>query len=305
MSGRISLFARGKSQVIIFLVLIIVVGGVIAAASVTETDKYCSSCHSMQPHSESLAKGNHAEVSCASCHLDAGFKGWFDNRFTIARMRKVERAGGATSFAKIDIENAWCLRCHQSGETGKGTEELAIPHIIHVDGMEIACYDCHSGQVHGEGDGEPVSISHDKCNTCHSEWFEQSTADCAKCHIKSDVQATEKIAIPHEAHNFETCDYCHVEYVAGAVGEIGHNTCIACHEELFNVDNPSCGSCHLNLNFTETEDYIIPHEMHSSFGCETCHGDQVVPAGTGLGHPSCEGCHAEWFEEDCTACHKW
>ena len=305
MSGKASIFARGKVQGIILLVLVIVIGATIAAASYTETDKYCSSCHSMKPLADTWSESNHAEVGCAECHMKPGFTGWFENRFAIARMRGVEKKGGTTTFAEMQIEDQFCIRCHANASTSKGSVEVAAPHTIHVGGMGIACYECHEGQVHGLDGNMPEGISHDKCNTCHYDWFAEGTADCAKCHIKADIEATDKLLIPHETHNFFGCESCHVEYVIGAEGELGHPTCTPCHEDWFNAAAPSCGSCHINLEFTETEEYTIPHGAHIGFGCETCHSDQVVPAGEGLSHASCEGCHGDWFEEECTKCHKW
>jgi nitrate/TMAO reductase-like tetraheme cytochrome c subunit len=305
MSGKVSIFARGKVQGIILLVLVIAIGATIAAASYTETDKYCGSCHSMKPLADTWVNGNHAETDCAECHLKPGFTGWFENRMAIARMRGVEKKGGATSFAQIPIEDQFCLRCHASAASSKGTDQIAAPHTIHVGGMGISCNECHEGQVHGIDGAMPAGISHDKCNTCHGEWFAQGTADCAKCHVKVDIVKTEKLNIPHETHSFLSCDACHAEYVTGSAGVLGHSSCVQCHEEWFSATAPSCGSCHTNLEFTETEQYIIPHGSHTGFGCETCHSDQVLPAGDGLSHASCESCHEAWFEEECTKCHKW
>ncbi|HOA15199.1 MAG TPA: cytochrome c3 family protein [Bacillota bacterium] len=304
MSGR-SLFSRGKAQGVILLVLLIAIGGTIAAASYTETDKYCSSCHSMQPMAATWAESSHSEVGCAECHMEAGFKGWFNNRFAIARMRKVEKAGGATSFADFEVADEYCIRCHSGAKGSAGTEVISAPHTIHSAGLGITCNECHEGQVHGIGGAMPQGISHDKCISCHYDWFAEGTADCAKCHIKADIETTDKLRIPHEVHSFYSCDACHVEYVEGKEGEIGHDTCIGCHEDWFNAKSPSCGSCHINLEFTETDEYTIPHGAHIGFGCETCHGDKAVPAGQGLSHASCEGCHGDWFETDCVKCHKW
>lgn len=305
MSSRPVLFKRGFSQGVVLLVLLVAIGGVVAAAAYTETDKYCSSCHSMQPSADTWAMGAHSKTGCAECHMKPGFKGWFENRFSIARMRKVEKAGGATSFAGIQVDDGFCTRCHANAANSGGTDEVAIPHSIHSAGLDIACYDCHEGVVHGI-DGQPMrAISHDKCITCHQEWFAEDTADCAKCHIKSTVTATEKLAIPHETHSFLGCQDCHVEYVLGAEGKIGHGTCMACHEGWFDAADPSCESCHINLDFNETANMKIPHGSHIAFGCESCHADQLVPAGDGLSHASCESCHGDWFEVDCLNCHKW
>ncbi len=305
MSGKPSIFARGKAQGVILLVLAIVIGGTIAAASYTETDKYCSGCHSMQPLADTWAHSNHSDVRCADCHMKPGFTGWFENRFDIARMRSVEKAGGTTEFADLEITDEYCVRCHAAAPSSKGTEEISIPHTIHVGGMGITCNECHEGQVHGIDGAMPAGISHDKCSSCHYDWFAEGTADCAKCHIKADIEQSEDIRIPHEAHNFYSCEACHVEYVIGSEGEMGHSTCMDCHTDWFNASAPSCGSCHINLEFTETADYNIPHAAHIGFGCESCHADQLVPPGEGMSHASCEGCHGEWFEYDCVICHKW
>lgn len=305
MSGKISLFARGKTQGVILLVLLVLIGGTIAAASYTETDKYCSSCHSMKPLADTWAHGDHAEVGCAQCHMKPGFTGWFENRFAIARMSKVEKAGGTSTFVEMEIKDDFCLRCHAGAENSKGTEEISVPHTIHSGGMGIACYECHEGQVHGIGGAMPAPINHDKCNTCHYEWFAEGTADCARCHIKSDVTATKDFAIPHETHTFLGCEQCHVEYVEGSTAVMGHDTCVSCHSDWFAAQAPSCGRCHINLEFNETEEYIIPHGSHIGFGCESCHDDQLIPPGKGMSHASCESCHADWFETDCMKCHKW
>ncbi|HPU96237.1 MAG TPA: NapC/NirT family cytochrome c, partial [Bacillota bacterium] len=83
MSSRPVLFKRGISQGLVLLVLLVAIGGVVAAAAYTETDKYCSSCHSMKPSAETWANGSHADTGCAECHMEPGFTGWLANRFSI------------------------------------------------------------------------------------------------------------------------------------------------------------------------------------------------------------------------------
>ena len=62
--------------------------------------------------------------------------------------------------------------------------------------------------------------------------------------------------------------------------EMSHDMCVSCHDDF--IANPdTCEKCHKVDEIHETDEIIIPHDLHTSFGlsCTDCHGPQVLKPG--------------------------
>ncbi|MEA4883852.1 MAG: NapC/NirT family cytochrome c [Clostridia bacterium] len=168
-----------KLQAIILVVLVVAIGGAVAASRREQASESCGSCHSMAPYAQSWKESNHKNVECWDCHTGPGVGGWVRGMLNIARMKRVEKSG-ATPDLKVEADESFCLRCHPKAKSISETETMKIPHTLH-EGVGLDCQACHGGQVHGENGSAPVSISHDTCIGCHAEWIENDD-ECVKCH---------------------------------------------------------------------------------------------------------------------------
>jgi hypothetical protein len=270
-------------------------------------------------------EGQHAAVSCLSCHK-------------------------ALRFAGSPME---CKSCHQDvhrGELGLACERCHTPQTWLVPDMPqrhsqtrfplvgphlaAACEQCHRNQQKHEYIHVPV-----ECYSCHKEQFQATAApahassgigtDCASCHSVSSVQWGG--SFDHSltvfpltgAHRATFCARCHQgNRFAGTPTQ-----CVNCHQPDFAASkNPphvsngistDCASCHTTMawqpsTFDHSKTPFALTGAHMAVQCAQCH-----PGGRFAGTPmTCVNCHQAKFNAtvnpphvsngistDCASCH--
>ena len=274
----------------------------------------CVTCHKVMPTIESaklrIPHELHTEMglSCADCHgPQVPAKG--EDSFEMSHDTCV------TCHESEIGDSKQCMTCHKTVDVS-GTAEIKMPHPVHME-MGLSCGECHGPQVVSAGAGmeEPFESSHDLCISCHRDEI-SDPKQCMTCHKTVDVSGTAEIKMPHPVHMEMglSCGECHGSQ-ALKLGEkpleMSHDMCVSCHDDF--IANPdTCEKCHKVDEIHETDEIIIPHDLHTSFGlsCTDCHGPQVLKPGEEplqIGHDQCYMCHYDAIEDYdmCTMCHKW
>lgn len=232
--------------------------------------------------------GQHAEVACAKCHVDA--RGLDD--FAVPSQDCY-----SCHFSDDPHENRFgtdCGACH----TPEGWEHTTFDHNLaafKLEGKhaEVACEECHQNALY---QGTPAD-----CNACHSQDDEHEGrfgSDCVACHTPSDW---DDATFDHNLSSFPltgahidlACESCHTPgQFAGVSGQ-----CATCHEDPDfhqGVFSGSCVDCH-------STDAWLPASFNLS------HPEpRVDEEGTGINHgyTTCRTCHPSTVREyTCLACH--
>lgn len=150
----------------------------------------------------------HGQLQCESCH---GPGDAHAGRVRRGQERPAIPAFGETSAATAEVQNGYCLNCHE-GDVGFGW------HIGAHAGDEVSCADCHDS--HNKRDAVlQVATQAEVCNDCHRIQANQTAKAfshpiiegkmaCSDCHgIHSDSSGTQ---FARQTLN-ETCVDCHAE----------------------------------------------------------------------------------------------
>ena len=235
----------------------------------------CGSCHGPQAPPEARQAFDMGHDQCVQCHED------------------------------IISDPDSCTTCHKAPDVTE-TAALKIPHGMHVS---IPCSQCHGPQLPPEAKAAYV-MTHDTCLPCHEEEI-SDPEECSTCHKTPEVAETALLKIPHDIHSGIECGVCHGPQTpasAKKAWQIGHNTCIACHEDEIK-DPAACATCHKTPKVTQTKTLKIPHAAHAGVSCGTCHGPQAPASAKKawvISHDTCIACHTKWISsvDKCEKCHK-
>ncbi|MCP3984687.1 MAG: cytochrome C [bacterium] len=232
--------------------------------------------------------GAHLRVACGDCHL--------------AEQEKHREAS---------IE---CIDCHKRDDVHRaGLGEKCGS--CHVDtAWQKAEFDHDSSEFRLEGTHKDV-----ECRLCHAdERFKDTPADCATCHVSSDV---------HKGNYGPRCGDCHDQNVWTTMlfdhdrdtkfalgGKHAGVACGACHEgRLYGDPAPTdCNSCH------QADDV---HGGRNGKQCQDCHNtrtwtriafdhdkDTKWPLRDAHVDVRCESCHPgaldDPVEKECVGCHE-
>jgi hypothetical protein len=232
--------------------------------------------------------GQHQEVTCAQCHLDAR--------------------------TLVDFQDAPqdCYACHRADDPHEARfgADCAVCHA--TNSWEDATFDHNLSVFKLEGEHAEVS-----CEVCHQNGvFRGTPTDCYSCHQQDDE---------HEGRFGVACGACHTPFdwedaafdhdlssfpLTGAHIEVA---CEACHTSgQFTGLSTQCVNCHADPDF---------HLSAFSTGCADCHSTTAwLPASFNLSHPeprvdeegtginhgytTCRTCHPSTVREyTCLACH--
>lgn len=173
---------------------------------------------------------------------------------------------------------------------------LKFSHKTHVEGVTIACGDCH-GADKSTMASDNLRANHDNCSSCHED---QLANDCGFCHVDPDnIQAApmplREIVFSHKQHvtmkNVE-CVTCHKGIETAAMGSAIHlpvmESCTSCHNDRAATNQ--CEACH-----TSFVKLVPPDHLEATFRKEH---RQLTRLG-GL-ETSCATCHTQSF---CAECH--
>jgi len=269
----------------------------------------CAACHSVngwKPASVDHSKfafrldGKHANVACASCHINGVYKGTPTTCAGCHTKNDVHKGQLGTNCASCHTVNGWkpatvdhnkfafrldgkhasvtCTACHKNG-VFKGTPMTCIgchsANDIHKGQLGTNCAACHS-----PSGWKPAKVDHSKF-AFHLDGKHAAVA-CASCHINGVYKGTPT-----------TCAGCHTKNDVHS-GRLGTN-CASCH--TVNGWKPSIFN-HNNSAFKLTG-------KHVSVTCAQCHKDKLFK-GTPM---TCVGCHAGrdahngTLGTDCASCH--
>ncbi len=209
---------------------------------------------------------------------------------------------------------------------GQAQDRILFQHSLHVDDMELACEECHTGVSGADGSSWDIFPDMDLCLQCH----DGDTADdaCEYCHSNSDDPRpfseswkVSGLGFSHSVHLTESddCSKCH-SYIDDD-NEIdfpnawNEYNCQACHmdletgprshdlawkelhgSEMNNSTDNNCTLCHTN---NSCEEY---HQLQQ-FTPETHPVDYIFVHGfeAKAGVMECTTCHE--IIEDCYFCH--
>lgn len=242
---------------------------------------------------------------------------------------------------------ALCLNCHTA---------TTVPY---TDAGDVhngsGCMTCHAAATGALQGSAVAAVGGENCQGCHTLYFNghghshtmPTVALCASCHTASAAPYTGA----GQVHAGSSCATCHDldatptgSLIGSATGKVGGEDCQGCHAAYFdghehggNTASPNhtesitkdalCGSCHGN-GLTGPNAIIAPYtaagEVHTSFGCMTCHDpSNGAPLGTATNwgatwnaraNGTCVTCHTDGFGShghshsftatpDCATCH--
>jgi CRP-like cAMP-binding protein len=286
----------------------------------SESPKFCTSCHYMQPYYDSWAASAHRDVRCIKCHYAYGFQGVLRGKVTGLAM--VTRYATRTYDPKPEAEvaDASCLRsgCHTTAlrtRTMQSAVGIRYTHQAHADstsiGARLRCTSCHQ---HGRQSAH-FTVSKEVCFLCHlaGKSRDQAAEECRRCHefdkAGRTMQQIDHATLPESM----TCLSCHEAVLAGR-GEVEEFRCYSCHLEPEKLSSDrlhqihiqdrevDCFECHASVEHKGGTGPILAHN------CESCHPDQHQPQEQvylgygGRDVTQTPGIMA-FFHVECTGCH--
>ncbi len=293
---------------------------------VSESPKFCLSCHIMRPYYDAWAESSHNDVNCLECHYPPTLGGHIASKFRAISQVVQYFTGSFGTRLWAEIPDEACLRqgCHDTRLlSGRVTfkNDIAFDHAFHLGemrrGKKLRCTSCHSQIVVGTH----IEVTESVCFTCHfkGERLGHGTADCLVCHgPPAEVVTYKGLTFDHRHYLTREvpCTKCHLHVVEGD-GAVPDTACYRCHaDRSHQTTDPvllhrvhvtdhkvECFECHLEIRHgaLELSPMLSPN-------CGSCHGDKHAAAeniyvGTGgLDTPnvadamfdaqvSCSGCH--------------
>jgi len=216
----------------ILIVGIVLGGGMVGFAEYSMQPDFCRSCHIMEPYYVAWHESTHADVPCADCHFEPGFRNVMQGKFEASTQAVKFLTGTYGSKPHAQVHDASCLRegCHErrllEGQvnwpvpTQRGTDiVIRFDHTPHLDerrrGKSLRCTSCHSQIVQGQH----LVVTLDTCFLCHFKGLEhgrddQTIGGCQSCH-----------EAPGDQIRLATGDFNHVDFVGRGV------KCQDCHAD--------------------------------------------------------------------------
>jgi nitrate/TMAO reductase-like tetraheme cytochrome c subunit len=126
-----------------FLVALVVVGGIATLVAIggfkalewTETEAFCSKCHTMAPEAKAYALSVHRDVTCGECHVGPGLNGFLKAKLNGAKQTLEILTGSfpkpipAPDHSKLPDPKDTCMKCHSLGDiAGAGNPTKIIVH---------------------------------------------------------------------------------------------------------------------------------------------------------------------------------
>jgi nitrate/TMAO reductase-like tetraheme cytochrome c subunit len=124
-----------------FLAALVVIGGVgtlvavagLKAMAWTETEDFCSRCHTMAPEAKGYSLSVHRDVPCAECHVKPGLSGFLEAKLNGAKQTLEILTGSfpkpipAPDHSKLPDPKDTCMKCHSLSDiAGEGNPTKVI-----------------------------------------------------------------------------------------------------------------------------------------------------------------------------------
>jgi len=287
----------------------------------SESPRFCTSCHYMQPYYDSWAVSSHSDVRCVECHYAYGVNGVVRGKITGLAMvtRYLTRTYDPKPEAEVSDSSCTRSGCHaepSSIQTTRKWHNVRFTHAAHADstqfGARLLCTSCHQ---HGR-DRAHFSVSASTCYLCHlmgqpSDRLEET---CRTCHFftsdRTQVSQVDHSVLPTRM----SCLDCHGSVLAKD-GHSQESRCYSCHleprslptRELHRVHleqrEVACSECHSEISHEGRQGLMLSRD------CDNCHPDQhEVQEQVYLGQGGREALQTpgimSYFHVECTGCHR-
>jgi nitrate/TMAO reductase-like tetraheme cytochrome c subunit len=299
----------------------------IAAAEITSSSKFCSTCHYMKPFYRSWQESSHKHIACSTCHYPPGLRSKIRAKLEgLVMVGRYWTKLYLKSKPWAEISDANCLKpgCHAKRllQGQVRFNKVVFDHKVHLTdlrrGKTLRCTSCHSQIVQGKH----ITVTETTCFICH---FKESkvhprAADCRLCHKKDALVAEKTSPFDHRLvfDNGFSCDKCHSHTIVGD-GAVPRENCYKCHFEQARLEKYGdtdlmhsthitahkieCDQCHLEIQ------HKIVKDIETIADCQTCHTNThqaqkilfTGEGGRGLARPrpnvmwekglSCKACH--------------
>jgi len=171
--------------VVMGVILILIVGNI-----ATQSRDVCSTCHDVSKHGSVVVSGEHARVSCVSCHESGNL---FQRSIGDTIGRGTHVVGELLGFKDPGstygvVQSSSCIRCHKDipaqQALPEGSRKAQLLNMSHKEpvaaGMD--CIQCHP-QYSMPTDARALADQRmTLCLKCHNG--NQAAADCTTCHRK-------------------------------------------------------------------------------------------------------------------------
>lgn len=260
-----------RARLLIWAAVAVVLFGVLAGTVVyTERPAFCNVCHEMGPYYDVWATGQHAEVSCIDCHVDAGLTARFLHKF-VALKEVWDHFTTKPTFPSltVDVPDARCTQCH-----GAVDIEIAqgLTHSEHA--KDLACQQCHAATGH-----KVTFAALDAAGILRA-----GMQPAGAVYVGVSLPATGTPAVL-PGHTAVPCSDCH---------DMLRAQCSACHKAPKGHFGADCRVCHRSsVPFEEaTFDHPrVEEHSYSDFTCGDCHPK-------GFASADCTKCHEGGAPQD-------
>ncbi len=187
----------------------------------------CNDCHGLVMTEDFTAahQQTFSADSCAVCHhYQPGKQDW----------------GHAAHAEDFGID---CVTCHHADTD--------------IEPEPSNCADCHEAGAAPSKNafeaGVPPTLAdavHNKCASCHGDWFDLKARGCSKCHFDAVPEGREKKERLHTNMETMTCKACHEQapdkLIPGRM-QAHHASCMGCHSEVGAGPRTQqdCRQCHM------------------------------------------------------------
>ncbi|MDL2316071.1 hypothetical protein LJC59_03205 [Desulfovibrio sp. OttesenSCG-928-A18] len=215
-------------------------------------DVSCATCHhelKVQPDKGAGADGKEPSVmACASCHGTADIEGYAQSHQELYRAKGGDAAcaschhtTGVDGFSdKWNHQDHWdfvgdCATCHHGDAF-----EYKPGKFMNIKPQK--CSNCHTEKPNPLTSTTRKQAGHNRCESCHSDFFSGKATDCAQCHTMGST--AQKVAKGGFDGKYSSCASCHSP-ISGAM-DAYHNNCGGCHKTMQKgplIDRP-CETCH-------------------------------------------------------------
>jgi hypothetical protein len=256
--------ANMRRRVILGVLLSVIVFLLVLPVFSTLQPGYYARYPGMRDRMDAWAGSTHARMSCISCHVEPGVKGFlsFSARSIPAFYSQLINGANETNLLEMPTRKA-CQKCHTDYRQVSPNGDLLIPHRAHVEVLGVNCVVCHKDLVHTANEQGFNRPEMETCLTlCHDGV--KATNKCVKCHTRKEVPETHQrkdwlkvhgtmstTAVCGKCHSWtpDYCNDCHKIKPATHVGnwKKNHATrakengkgCLVCHNK-----KTFCGKCH-------------------------------------------------------------
>jgi len=298
----------------------------------------CLSCHAMRERFGAIPANDPHRGACGACHdpheqttpaqavQSCAKAGCHERQDTVSPMHRSLGPGVFQQCMRCHVAHSFqprasaCLGCHQDifqrtvsrpaspALVRAGRDSLAFRHGQH---RTVECTRCHdTRRTHG---GLLRLTSFATCQQCHHGPGVNSTAQCVRCHTRSElagsipIRETIKIAataaetrtmrFDHARHPGVECNACHAPGLERSAATLA---CTKCHEQHHRPDN-NCRLCH-----QPPPQGVHNNQSHRSCAGAQCH-DPVPFQGVPRTRELCLSCHVAQVDhhpgQNCAQCH--